>query len=163
MSIACIVWDSLTKYKHKKYQTAVCNKSLHCSIPVSGDIPGWTTSHQISFWKQWCSQEIKDENIEPTRMYDDVIMVKEYKINEKRKEPSTAKQKNMEDPRGSGGDFMVLCALCLQTDLATQVNQYLTIRTEKKKLRDPYAMGICRDFPGKTTEETLVGYVIREV
>ena len=96
-------------------------------------------------------------------MYDDVIIVKEYKINEKRKEPSTAKQKNMEDPRGSGGDFIVLCALCLQTDLATQVNQYLTIRTEKKKLRDPYAMGICRDFPGKTTEETLVGYVIREV
>ena len=34
-------------------------------------------------------------------VYDDVVIIKEYKINEKRNEPSTAKQKKMEDPRGS--------------------------------------------------------------
>ena len=120
MSIACIVWDSLTKCKYKKYKTAVCKKSLHCSIPVSEDFPRWTTSHQISFWKQWDSQEFTNENIEPTTKYDDVVIIKEYKINEKRKEPSAAKQKKMEDRRGSWGEFMVvLCVSCLQTDLAT--------------------------------------------
>ena len=43
------------------------------------------------------------------------------------------------------------------------MNQYLTIRTYKKKLCDPYAMDVCGDLPGKIEEETMVGYVIREV
>lgn len=44
-----------------------------------------------------------------------------------------------------------------------KVNQYSGIRPEKKNIHDPYAMGVYGYLPGKIAEETLVGYVPRQI